>query len=288
MPCPFLPYSVALVTPFDRDGSLKRRPVEALVDRVVAGGAPALLVSGSTGEQHSMTVDERARLVRWVVRATSVPVYAGVAAVRTADAVALARKAASAGAAGLMVGFPPYVRLGTPDALAYLDRVVGATDLPVLIYNNPLRTAFDLSVDAMAEARDRNPRIAAVKQAGDPDRAPEIRRRLGPDFGVYSGSDRQVAAHWRRGYTGLTSIAGNLWTGEMGAVVEALVRGDFAGAEALLAPRADALATVVETQLPATLKHGLRFLGLPGGWCREPLGHLAPETERAVEAALAP
>jgi len=236
-----------------------------------------------------MTVDERGRLYRWAVAAAGPrPVYAGVAAVRTRDAVTLARSAAAAGAAGLMVGFPPYVRLGGPDALAYLAAVTGATDLPVLVYNNPLRTAFDLTPELLEAAASAHPSIRAVKEAGDPGRAQEIRRRLGPDFGVFSGSDRNVAAHFAQGYTGLTSIAGNLWPAEMGRIVADLAAGRPAEAEAALGTLGPRIAVIVETQLPASLKHALRLAGRPGGWCREPLGHLTPEAEAAIALALKP
>lgn len=281
----FSPYSVAMVTPFDADGSLSEGPVRAVVERLVGEGVPALLVSGSTGEQHSMTVDERAALYRWTVEAAGpIPVYAGVAAVRTGDAVRLARAAADAGAAGILLGFPPYLRITTLDARAYAGAVCRATDLPVMVYNNPLRTAFDLVPEALEALVADSKTVVAVKETGDPTRANEIKKRLGTGFQVFSGHDRSVADHWALGYDGLTSVAGNLWPREMALIVADLVAGR--GGEARKRLESLPLGGVIEAQLPASLKLALRLQGLPGGWCREPLGHLAPEVEHNIERLL--
>lgn len=284
MKTPFSRYCVAVVTPFGSDGSLTEGPVRAHLDRLAGWGVPAFLVAGSTGEQHSMTVEERALLYRWAA-AGRVPVYAGVAAVRTGDAVVLAQAAEAAGAEGILLGFPPYVRLTDLDARAYVGAVASATGLPLMLYNNPLRTAFDLQPATLAAVAEANPTVRAIKETGDPTRAAAILELLGPDFGVFSGSDRAFADHWSLGYTGLTSVAGNLWPAEMAAVVEALAAGEADRARGLLATLP--LRAVVEAHLPASLKFALRSRGLPGGWCRAPLGHLAPEVEAGILSALA-
>lgn len=233
-----------------------------------------------------MSPDEKARLFRWAARG-SVPFYAGVAAVRTQDAVALARSAEAAGAQGLLVGFPPYVRLTPGDARAYLKAVCQASGLPVMLYNNPLRTAFDLVPSLLEVLVDENPTVRAVKETGDASRAPHLKATLGGDFFLFSGSDRSIADHWDLGYDGLTSVAGNLWATEMSTIVADLEAGRGTEARSRLEELTPALQTVVEPHLPASLKYGLRALGLPGGWCREPLGHLEAGVEAGIRAALA-
>ncbi len=284
---PFGPYCVALVTPFTNEGELMEKAVKGLVGHLKSEGVPAFLVSGSTGEQHSMTVDERTNLYRWAVQeAGPLAVYAGVAAVRTSDAETLAKAAEKAGARGILLGFPPYVRLTAYDARAYVARVCAVTKLPLILYNNPLRTAFDLTPETLEVLVQDHPSIKALKEGGDAARASRIKGLLGKDFQIFSGHDRTIAADWARGFDGLTSIAGNLWPREMAAVVEALDRGRTVDASALLAPLAPQIAAVVEPQVPGSVKYALRFRGLPGGWCREPLGHLGPELEQRIESAL--
>jgi 4-hydroxy-tetrahydrodipicolinate synthase len=171
------------------------------------------------------------------------------------------------------------------DAQEYASEVCGATDLPVMVYNNPLRTAFDLGTDGLEALATRNPTVRAVKEAGDPNRAGETKKRLGTGFQVFSGHDRAFADHWALGYDGLTSVAGNLWPREMGAVVTALAGGRPDEARTRLAGLP--LQAVIEVQLPASLKLALRLRSLPGGWCRQPLGHLEPGAERELARQLA-
>jgi 4-hydroxy-tetrahydrodipicolinate synthase len=284
----FLPFSTALVTPFLEDGTLAEAPVRHLVGQLASEGIPAFLVSGSTGEQHSMTVDERCQLYAWAVaEAGETPVYAGVAAVRTQDAVRLAAGAARAGARGLMLGFPPYLRPSLDDVRAYVHDVCSAVPLPVLIYNNPARTGFDLLPDQLAVLVAENPSIRAVKEAGGLDRAPAHRKTFGPEFGIFAGNDRTAAEAWAAGFDGLTSIAANLWPREMAGVANDLTSGRVDVAGRTLGVWAEALQTVVEAQLPGSLKFALRLAGRPGGWCRQPLGHLGADREQAIRNLVA-
>lgn len=288
MKTPFLPFSAALVTPFLEDGSLAEAPVRDLVGLLKAEGIPAFLVSGSTGEQHSMTVDERCQLYAWAAaEAGQIPVYAGVAAVRTDDAVRLAAGAARAGARGLMLGFPPYLRPTFDDVRGYVRAVCSAAALPVLVYNNPARTGFDLLPDQLAVLAAENPSIRAVKEAGGLDRAAAHRKNLGHEFGIFAGNDRTAAEAWDAGFDGLTSIAANLWPRQMAGVAADLTSGRVAAAGRTLGTWAEALKTVVEVQLPASLKFALRLAGRPGGWCRQPLGHLGADREQAIRNLLA-
>lgn len=284
----FRSYCVALVTPFNAEGELTEDSVRRLVAHLKTHGVTSFLVSGSTGEQHSMTIEEKTLLYRWVVdeAGPALPVYAGVAAVRTSDAERLAKAAEAAGARGLLVGFPPYVRLTPFDAQTYAGRVCAASGLPVMLYNNPARTAFDLQPETLESLVRDHPAIKAIKETGDPARASRIKSLLGKDFQIFSGNDRTIVADWSRGFDGLTSVAGNLWPQEMASVVEALEKGRLVEASSLLAPLTPLLAAVIEPQNPGSLKHAMRFRNLPGGWCREPLGHLGRDLEQRIEGAL--
>jgi 4-hydroxy-tetrahydrodipicolinate synthase len=267
---------------------LTEQAVKGLIGHLKSQGVPAFLISGSTGEQHSMTVEERTNLYKWAVQeAGAVAVYAGVAAVRTSDAETLAKAAEKAGARGILLGFPPYVRLTAHDARSYVARICSVTKLPIILYNNPLRTAFDLVPETLEAMVQEHSSIRALKEGGDPARASRVKVLLGKEFQIFSGHDRTIAADWARGFDGLTSIAGNLWPREMAAVVEALDKGRTVDASALLAPLAPQIATIVEPQVPGSLKYALRLRSLPGGWCREPLGHLGPDLEQRIEAVLA-
>ena len=105
----FLPYSVAMVTPFDEHGDFHPASVAPLVQHLVAAGAPGLLISGSTGEQHCLSIEERCSLYQLCRDAAGpeIALYAGVASFKTKYSVTLAQAAAKAGCNAIMLGFTP-------------------------------------------------------------------------------------------------------------------------------------------------------------------------------------
>ena len=141
----------ALVTPF-RDGAFDEAAFRRLVDRQVAQGSSALVPCGTTGESATMSIAEHDRVVAVCVEqaAGRVPVIAGCGSNDTAVAIDHMRAAKAAGAtAGLLV--PPYYnRPSQAGVIAHFEAIVGACDLPVVLYNVPSRTVTDIAVETMA------------------------------------------------------------------------------------------------------------------------------------------
>ncbi len=143
----FLPFSVAMVTPFDTDGEFKPASVAGIVSHLVSAGAPGLLISGSTGEQHCLSIEERCLLYKIAREAagSAVKLYAGVAAVKTKFAVQLARAAQDCQMDGIMLGFTPYSKISQRDGAEYATTVAASVpDMPIFLYNNSGRQPFNL------------------------------------------------------------------------------------------------------------------------------------------------
>src|SRR5512146_2894419 len=128
---PWTGCGTALVTPFTSAGDLDEAALRRLVRRQAAAGIHFLVPCGTTGENPTLSLVERRRVVEIVVEETggSVPVLAGAGGYDTHEVVALAREMASAGASGLL-SVTPYYNKPTPDGLyAHYSAVAGATDL---------------------------------------------------------------------------------------------------------------------------------------------------------------
>jgi 4-hydroxy-tetrahydrodipicolinate synthase len=157
--------SFAIVTPFDHSNAVNLVALKAVVDHVIKGaggkrGVGSIIVSGSTGEQHSLTTAEKSDLFRAVVVSSAgrMPVVAGVAAVTTAEAVRQALAAKGAGCDGVMLGLPPYLTLRDEEFTAYVRAVVQSLSteesadgsfspsIPVLLYNNSVRNGRCVAV----------------------------------------------------------------------------------------------------------------------------------------------
>ncbi|NIK68696.1 MULTISPECIES: dihydrodipicolinate synthase family protein [unclassified Paenibacillus] len=284
----FSPYSVAIITPFRQDDTIDEQGIHHLVRYYWEHQVPALLVGGSTGEQHSLSLEERRSLYRLTRQAASAefPLYAGVAAIRTRDAVQLALEAEKAGQTAIMLGFPPYVRPSQREAAIYAEAVCSATALPVMLYNNPVRTGFNLEPQTLISLARRFPQIRALKEAGNPDVVKGIRDELGEDFQVLSGIDSTIVDYSAKGYTGLTSVAGNLFPNELKEIVGLLGSGQLEEAALMLNPLRPKLELLGSIGWVRVIRHRLAAQGIVAGGFREPLTPLTAEEAAAVTNVL--
>lgn len=273
----------ALVTPFDPD-SLEPdfHALAHLADRAVLRGAGGLVVCGTTGEAPAMRPEEQARALHAVVESVAgrVPVLAGIGAPCTESAVALAEAAGHAGASGLLVSAPPYVRPGQEGLRAHVRAVVSRSGLPVMLYDVPSRAGVAFTDETVARLWEEGA-IAAIKDAtGDLSRPTRLRRLCGREFLQFSGDDGTAAAHLAMGGEGCVSVTANVAPALCAALDGAWRAGDlhrFAELRDLLAPLHQAL--FAETN-PVPVKAALHLLGFCAPTPRLPL-------LRAGEATLA-
>lgn len=264
----------ALVTPF---GAETLEPdllaLAHLADRAVLRGAGGLVVCGTTGEAPAMRPEEQARALHAVVESVAgrVPVIAGIGAPCTEAAVALAEAAGHAGASGLLVSAPPYVRPGQEGLRAHVRAVAARSGLPVMLYDVPSRAGVAFADETVARLWEEGA-IAAIKDAtGDLARPTRLRRLCGAQFLQFSGDDGTAAAHLAMGGEGCVSVTANLVPALCAALDGAWRAGDlrrFAELRDLLAPLHAAL--FAETN-PVPVKAALHLLSLCSAVPRLPL-----------------
>ncbi|MGE7887687.1 dihydrodipicolinate synthase family protein [Bacillus cereus] len=282
---PFVSFSVAMVTPFSTDGNLHLDGIPSLINYYKKHHVPALLISGSTGEQHSMTVDERVSLYERVKKEAKndLIIYGGVASVQTKDAMTLAIATEEAGLDGIMLGFPPYLRINQQEAFDYVAKICSKTNLPIMIYNNPLRTGFDLHVETLIKLVKSFPQIVALKEAGDKDSVSIVKRTLGSEFTVLSGSDLTILEDARLGYDGISSVLGNVFPEEIHRIVRSIQSNnkeqDLNGFSKLL----PYMQSIIEIGTLRTIKYLLERRNIQAGICREPLSPLNIEQKKIVD-----
>ncbi|WP_400245084.1 dihydrodipicolinate synthase family protein [Niallia sp. JL1B1071] len=276
---PFVPYSIAMVTPFDDKENLWLSGIYSLIDYYKKNHVPALLISGSTGEQHSMSIEERITLYREARLAgkEDLLLIGGVAAVRTSDAIRLAEAAQRENLDGIMLGFPPYLRMSQREAAEYVKKVCAVTDLPIMLYNNPSRTGFNLELTTLYDLVEYYPQIQALKEAGDPSNAPLVKSKLGPSFSVLTGFDLQLLDNMQNGYDGITSIIGNIFPKEMQQIVQLVKANEWKRAEEQFSKLLPTIHTILEIGILRAIKYVLTENGMEVGICREPLSTLSTQ-----------
>lgn len=182
----------AVTTPFKPDLSVDLsafgRHCQWLLDR----GCKGVIVLGSLGEGGTLDRAEKRELIRTAVESLGDrgPVVAAVAALRTSEAVEGAREAADAGAAGLMV-LPPYVYRGDwRETREHFAAVLRATNLPSMLYNNPVAYGTDVRPEQLLELATDQPSLVAVKESSlDVRRITAIRALLGERLAISVGVD---------------------------------------------------------------------------------------------------
>ena len=195
----------AITTPFLEDGSVDHVFLASHVDQMMQAGCTGIVPLGSLGETATLGLDEKRAVLDTVIRAVAGrgAVVPGVAALATADAVAFARMAKSLGCSGLMV-LPPYVySTDWREMRAHVASVMAATDLPCMLYNNPLAYKTDFTASQMQELAALHANFVAVKESSaDVRRIAAIKALLGGRLHILLGVDDLIVEGVAAGATG--------------------------------------------------------------------------------------
>jgi 4-hydroxy-tetrahydrodipicolinate synthase len=222
----------ALVTPFTNAGGLDEPAVRRLARRQIDAGIHFLVPCGTTGENPTLTLSERVRIVEIVVDEAGgrIPVLAGAGGYDTKEIIHLADQMRQAGATGLL-SVTPYYNKPTQEGLYQHFRAIAeSTPLPIIVYNVPGRTGVNIDPATLARLAT-IPNIVGVKEAsGNITQMCEVCNAAPADFLVLSGDDAITLPLMAIGGRGIISVAANEIPAEMVRMVEAAERGDFAAA----------------------------------------------------------
>ncbi|HWV84169.1 MAG TPA: 4-hydroxy-tetrahydrodipicolinate synthase [Capillimicrobium sp.] len=280
-----------LVTPFHDDGELDLASVTSLIEWQLEHGTHGISVGGSTGEPTSMTVEERLEVMRVAARAIDgrVPFLPGTGTARMDETLELTAEAAKLGAAGALVVTPYYGRAqqqGLYDWYATVAREF--PDLPILIYNVPVRAAVDITPDTVARLRRDFDNIVGIKETTrDFEHVSYVLDQCGTDFIALSGIELLCYPMLCLGGAGHLSCVGNFAPRPVAELYDAFVAGDQERAQRLhydLHPLVDA--AFAETN-PVPAKWIMHRMGiLPSAHARIPLAPLSEAGQQRVLALL--
>lgn len=222
-------YHIAVPTAFYDNEDLNTEATLQHIRNLYDQGVKSVMVCGTTGEQHSLTLAEKLQLLKSIDAATFLPddleIIFGVASIRQKEALQLAEKVnASAKINGVLLGFSPYILPSQKEARLYVEAIAKVIEKPIILYNNPRRTGFNLELDTFAELI-KVPNIIGIKDAGDSARIPELLSAAGKKIYVYSGGEIDLDKKIVLGANRLSSMAGNLYPTEVEAYFTDLFRG---------------------------------------------------------------
>ena len=195
----------AITTPFNADGSVDHGFLAKHVGMMMEAGCTGVVPLGSLGETATLTFDEKKAILQTVVNAVGSRggVVPGVAALSTAKAVAFAKMAESVGCRGLMV-LPPYVYTSDwREMKQHVSAVISATNLPCMLYNNPIAYKTDFLPPHIAELASEHANLVAVKESSaDIRRIAAIKSLIGSRLHILVGVDDIIVEGIAAGATG--------------------------------------------------------------------------------------
>ena len=181
----------AITTQLKKDQSLDLDATARHAEALIASGVKGLIFLGSLGENQTLLPAEKRRLIEAMVQAVNgrVKVLSGVAEDITAEAVRYARDVQKLGVDGIML-MPAMLYKGDPrETMAHFRAVARGSDLPIMIYNNPLSYANDLTPELFAELADEPKFVALKESSGDVRRITDLHNLVGDRYALFTGVD---------------------------------------------------------------------------------------------------
>jgi len=217
----------ALTTPFTSDGKIDLLMFEKNLDAQIQAGVHGLIIGGSLGEASTLRPEEKEQLTKTALAkaAQKVPVVVNIAESSTADAIKQARNAEDWGAHGLMLLPPMRYKSDPVETITYFKSIAASTDLPIMIYNNPVDYGIEVSL-AMFEELTVVENVQAVKDSTrDVSNITRMINRFGDRFSLLCGVDTIAMEELCMGADGWVAGLVNAFPKETTAIYELVKHG---------------------------------------------------------------
>ena len=274
----------AITTQMNKRGELDfaatARHAEVLIDSGVTG----LVFLGSLGENQTMDGYEKRDLMHEMVRAVKgrVPVLSGVAETSTPGAIRFVRDVEKLGADGFMLMPAMLYKGDARERCAHLRAVACETGLPLMLYNNPISYANDLTPELFAELADVKNFVALKESSGDPRRITDLRNVVGDRYAIFTGVDDLALESAILGIDGWVAGTGIAFPSENQYFWELTRRGEWDKAREIYRWFSPLLHLDVHTKFVQYIKLAVQECGLGTEWVRAPRQTLTGAERKAV------
>ena len=217
---------VALVTPFHPSGQIDFTSLGQLVNHVIDGGVDFIVALGTTAETATMNADEKAAVLQAIVDETDnrVPIVVGMGGNNTRELTNEIHNFDFEGVDGILSVAPYYSKPNQRGIYEHFKQIAMATDLPIIIYNVPGRTASNISAETCIKLANDFENIIAVKEAsGNLMQIMEIVKNRPPGFRVFSGDDALTLPSLAVGADGVISVIANAYPKSMSEMVNGML-----------------------------------------------------------------
>ena len=274
----------AITTQMNKDGSIDLEATAHHAETLIDSGVRGLIFLGSLGENQPMTGGEKRLVIEAMVKVVNgrVPVLSGVAETSTSEAVRYVRDVEKLGADGVMV-MPAMLYKGDPDeTLAHFFAVAKSTGLPIMIYNNPISYANDVTPELFAQLAVQKNFVALKESSGDVRRITDLHNTVGNRYAIFTGVDNLALEASILGIDGWVAGSGIAFPYENQYFWELTRKGAWDEARAIYRWFTPLLHLDVHTKFVQYIKLAVQETGLGREWVRSPRRPLAGEERKRV------
>ena len=274
----------AITTQMNKSGALDLDATARHAEVLIASGVSGLVFLGSLGENQPMTSDEKRLVIKAMVKVVKgrVQVLSGVAETSTAEAIRYVRDVEKLGADGVML-MPSMLYKGAPDeTLAFFRTVAKSTGLPIMIYNNPISYANDITPEMFAKLADVKTFVALKESSGDPRRITELHNTVSGRYAIFTGVDDLVMESSIMGIDGWVAGSGIAFPAENQHLWNLMRAGRWDEARTLYRWFQPLMKLDTNTRFVQYIKLAVQECGLGSEWVRAPRLVLKGEERKGV------
>jgi 4-hydroxy-tetrahydrodipicolinate synthase len=265
---------VALVTPFNADGTVDYEGLKNLINYQIDGKTDYLVSLGTTGESATLNKDEKKKIWAFTAEINNgrVPLIAGIGGNDTAELISTIKEFDSNGYDAILSASPYYNKPTQEGIYQHYKAISDSTDMDILLYNVPGRTASNVSPETTCRlAHDCKNVIGTKEASGSFDQFNQIMRDKPADFLLISGDDPVALPMISLGAAGIISVVGNALPLQFSEMIRLCLKGDFKVAQPLHLSMIEFTRLIFAEGNPAGVKAALKYFGVCGDFVRLPL-----------------
>ena len=279
---------VAIVTPFNEDGSINYDRLDELIEFHCEHKTDSIVICGTTGESATMTEEEHMQCVKFTIDRVNkrVPVIAGTGSNCTRTAIDMSKEASEYGADGLLLVTPYYNKATQNGLIGHFSAVAKEVTAPIIMYSVASRTGCNIEPATAAKLVKEVDNIVGIKEAsGNISQVAKIMNLTDGNIDVYSGNDDQIVPVLSLGGKGVISVLSNVAPDEAHDICEKYFNGDVKGSAALQLKALPLIEQLFCEVNPIPVKKAMQLMGVDCGPLRMPLTEISPEHEKNLAQA---
>ncbi|MBQ8010837.1 MAG: 4-hydroxy-tetrahydrodipicolinate synthase [Oscillospiraceae bacterium] len=279
---------VAIITPFNEDGSINFEGLGTNIDYQIENGTDAIIICGTTGEASTMTEAEHLECIRYAVERTAkrVPVIAGTGSNDTRTAIELSQEAEKLGADGLLLVTPYYNKTTQAGLIQHYTMIADSVNIPIILYNIPGRTGMGITIDTLKVLAEHKNIVAVKEASGNISYTAQAAAAIGDKMDIYSGNDDIIVPMMALGAKGVISVLSNIMPKETHEMCQLCLDNNFAPAIEMQLKYLEVINNLFIEVNPIPVKAAMNMMGMPSGTLRMPLVEMGEANAEKLRASM--